>query len=235
MKNIFSILPSVITSLSVFSGFTSLIYTAQGHYKRAAWLIILAIFMDALDGKVARLTRKVSKFGEEYDSLADTMSFGMAPSFLIYNIMVNVANISQNIALPVSFLIVLCGALRLARFNVSENKSGNFQGMPIPGAAGIIASYTLFCYKYGFQFRTYFLIFIAVWVSFLMVSNLPYFSGKKRRNSRITLKIIILSIITLGLVTRYHVEFFAFMGILYAFYGPLAFICFKVSDLAKHN
>ncbi|MCK9226147.1 MAG: CDP-diacylglycerol--serine O-phosphatidyltransferase [Candidatus Muirbacterium halophilum] len=235
MKKLFYILPSLITSISVFSGFTSLIYTSQGYYKRAAWLIILAIFMDALDGKVARLTRKVSKFGEEYDSLADTMSFGMAPSFLIYNIMVNVANISQNIALPISFLVVLCGALRLARFNVSDNKSGNFQGMPIPGAAGIISSYILFCYKYGFQFKTHFLIFIAIWVSFLMVSNLPYFSGKKKKQSPITLKIIVLSIMTLGLVTRYHVEFFALLGLLYAFYGPVAFICFKVSELAKHH
>lgn len=235
MKNLISILPSAITSISIFAGFTSLIYTSQGNFRKAAWLIILAIFMDALDGRVARLTRRVTKFGEEYDSLADTMSFGMAPAFLIYNIMVRNVNLNPNIALPLSFLIVLCGALRLARFNISDNKSGSFQGMPIPGAAGIISSYTLFCYKYDFQFKIPLLIFIAVWVSFLMVSNLPYFSGKKKKSSRINLKLIVLSMITLGLITRFHIEFFAMMGMLYAFYGPLAYIYFKVSSFVRNN
>lgn len=234
-KTFISILPSTITSISILSGFTSLIFTSNGNFKAAAWAIIFAIFMDAMDGKVARLTKMVSKFGEEYDSLADTMSFGMAPAFLIYNVMISDGvGVNNYVALSVSFLIVLCGALRLARFNITEEKSSDFTGMPIPGAAGIIASYLLAGYKYGFQYKSYLLIFIAIWVSFLMVSNLPYFSGKQKKRGRANRKIMFLMVIAIALITKFHIEFFMFMGLLYGLYGPLKYIYIKFEEFAKN-
>jgi CDP-diacylglycerol--serine O-phosphatidyltransferase len=220
MKSLLFILPSVITTLSVAGGFLSLVYTSAGNFTGAAWLIIFSIFMDALDGRVARATRNVTEFGEQYDSLADVMSFGVAPAFLIFNLMYS-NGININLSFISSFLIILAGALRLARFNITSNKKGSFEGMPIPGCAGIITSYVLFCDKYDIDIRNGILIFLCLWVSFLMISNFPYPSGKEGKKGRGTRKLIMLSVITVILVTQ-PVEFFAFVGGVYMIYGPLA-------------
>ncbi len=222
MKGILFILPSVITTLSIASGFLSLIYTSSENFTGAAWLIIFSIFMDALDGRVARATKNVTQFGEQYDSLADVMSFGVAPAFLIFNMMY-VRGININLSFLSAFFIILAGALRLARFNISSDKKGGFQGMPIPGSAGIIASYVLFCNKYEIDIRNGILIFLCIWVSVLMISNLPYPSGKEKKKGRGTRKLIMLTVITVILVTR-PVDFFAFVGAVYMIYGPVAYI-----------
>ncbi|MGM0607245.1 MAG: CDP-diacylglycerol--serine O-phosphatidyltransferase [Candidatus Muiribacteriota bacterium] len=234
MKKILWIIPSVLTSLSLMAGFLAIINVSLNNIKGAAWLIIFAIFMDALDGRVARLTKKETKFGQEYDSLADMVSFGVAPAFLIYFLMV------QNLVLsPFSFVIafsvVLCGGLRLARFNIDSKKEDSFKGMPLPGAAGIIASYVLFCFKYGIPFNDGLLIFITLWVSMLMVSNLPYPSGKVKKAGRANRKLIFLSLIALILITRFHIEFFAMIGLLYMCYGPLRFIFDGVNKEITHK
>ncbi len=227
MKNILWILPSFLTSISLMSGFLSLMYVSVNNFKSAAWLIIFSIFMDALDGKVARMTKRVTKFGEQYDSIADIVAFGVAPANLIYNLMI-FNNINPIISFSAAFLVVLTGALRLARFNITEDKKTAFQGMPIPGGAGIIASYVLFCSKYGIDFKNGILIFLAIVVSMLMISNLPYPSGKQKKAGRANRKLIFLSIIALALITRYHIEFFAFMGMFYLCYGPVKFIIIKL-------
>ena len=222
MNKLLWALPSIITSISIMSGFLSILSTADGNLKKAAWFIILSIFMDMLDGRVARLTKKVSEFGQQYDSLADLIAFGVAPAFLTYNILIE-SSLKPGIAFITSFLIILSGAFRLARFNINSKQVENFQGMPIPAGAGIISSYTLFSLRYELAFSKSLLVFLAIAISMLMISNLPYPSGKKKKRGRATRKIIVMAIIAIAMIT-YPVELFAFVGLFYLFYGPFSYL-----------
>ncbi|CAN5475405.1 CDP-diacylglycerol--serine O-phosphatidyltransferase [soil metagenome] len=172
-----SAVPSAFTLANLLSGFLSLIRAAQGDFETAAWLIVLAGFFDLLDGMVARLTRGDSEFGVELDSLADIVSFGVAPSFLIYHFGAAVVPFwAFFAALP-----ALCGAVRLARFNTSHigEKQDYFVGLPIPAAAGMIVAFIL-----AFSDNTWFdglergnisiLIPLVVIVSMLMVSPVRF-------------------------------------------------------------
>lgn len=222
MNKLLWAIPSIITSMSIMSGFLAIIATSEGELKKAAWFIILSIFMDMLDGRVARLTKKVSLFGEQYDSLADLISFGVAPAFLTYTILIN-NSLKTHVAFSTAIIIILSGAFRLARFNINKKNEENFQGMPIPAGAGIIASYTLFAHKYLHSFSTSLIVFLAIAIAMLMSSNLPYPSGKKKKRGRATRKILIMCIIAIAMIT-YPVELFAFVGLFYLFYGPMAFL-----------
>ncbi|MDD2999481.1 MAG: CDP-diacylglycerol--serine O-phosphatidyltransferase, partial [Candidatus Riflebacteria bacterium] len=111
-----SILPNACTSMNLFCGYASVVMTSQGEFLLAGWLIMLANIFDILDGRLARLTSVESRFGAELDSLSDLVSFGVAPAFLVYN-----RYLGQDIVygLIITCIFVLCGALRLARFNVT--------------------------------------------------------------------------------------------------------------------
>ena len=147
------ILPNLITAASLFLGFLAikLSYEALFHFeslmyfKTAAYCILAAMICDGLDGSVARLTSTQSSFGIQFDSLCDLVSFGVAPACLIYNFSLKSLG---NIGLSIAFIYVLCGALRLGRFNIQANKgkaSGNFTGIPIPMAAAPICLVILCC------------------------------------------------------------------------------------------
>ena len=128
IKGVF-LLPNLLTSLSLFSGFYSIINTIAGKFYIAGWLIALSIFLDGIDGKVARLTSTISKFGIEYDSLADLVAFGVAPAIMIYKWQ---AGPFGKIGLVCIFVYLLGAALRLARFNVQINsvEYRKFSGLP---------------------------------------------------------------------------------------------------------
>ncbi|NNE70474.1 MAG: CDP-diacylglycerol--serine O-phosphatidyltransferase [Rhodothermales bacterium] len=134
--------PSFFTLMNLFSGFLALIQAAEGRFENAAWLIVLAAFFDLLDGMMARLTNGTSLFGVELDSLSDIVSFGVAPSFIVY--MYALGEFGA-LGLVVSALPAICGAVRLARFNVNfagvEKK--DFVGLPIPGQAMVIVALIL--------------------------------------------------------------------------------------------
>ena len=135
------IIPNLITTTALFLGFSSIILSFQGDFKTAAWAILLAGIFDMLDGKVARLTNTTSKFGIEYDSLSDLISFGVAPGLLAFTWAFQPFGKSGWVA---AFLYVVCAALRLARFNVQSEtvEKQKFKGLPSPGAAGMIAAST---------------------------------------------------------------------------------------------
>jgi len=230
MNKLLWALPSTITSISIMSGFLSILSTADGNLKKSSWFIILSIFMDMLDGRVARLTKKVSEFGQQYDSLADLVAFGVAPAFLTYNIFIE-SSLTPSIAFITSFLIILSGAFRLARFNINSKQVENFQGMPIPAGAGIISSYTLFCLRYELSFSKSLLIFLTIAISMLMISNLPYPSGKKKKRGRATRKIVLMAIVAIAMIT-YPVELFALVGLFYLFYGPFSYLFNFISRTA---
>ena len=138
------LLPSLFTTGNVFCGFYAFIAVFNDMFYTAAWAIVFAIIFDVLDGRVARLTNTTSEFGEQYDSLADIISFGMAPAFLAY---AWVLKPYGRLGWMAAFLFLLCGALRLTRFNISQPdvKSQHFVGLPIPGAAAVIASIIIVC------------------------------------------------------------------------------------------
>jgi len=179
-KGVF-LLPSLITTLGFFCGFYALIAVFKGDYYNAAWAIILAGFLDFLDGKVARLTNTTSKFGMEYDSLCDLMSFGIAPAFLAYSWVLQPYG---RVGWMAAFLYAICGALRLARFNTQSETGvvGNrFIGLPIPAAAGFIASMVIMANDLLAIDKLHpIIIVMAVYIlAFLMVSNFKYISAKQ--------------------------------------------------------
>ena len=174
-----SILPNACTSMNLLCGYLAVVMTSQGEFLAAGWLIMLANIFDILDGRLARLTSVESRFGAELDSLADLVSFGVAPAFLVYT---RYLEHDRIFGLVITGLFVLCGALRLARFNVTPPaKHDVFQGLPIPAGAGILATMTIFELQFFNFMRIPAMVipFVVVVTSFLMVSTVEYPAMKK--------------------------------------------------------
>jgi len=174
-----SVIPNLFTATNMFCGFLSIITASNGNYNYAAWLIIVAAIFDALDGLVARLTNSSSELGVELDSLSDIVSFGAAPSFLIYSTYLNQFD---NFGIILSSLLLIAGGFRLARFNVQlvGFEKSFFLGLPIPTAALTITSFVLAFYNDGFA-KPYsdLVIPLVVILSYLMISNIRYESVPK--------------------------------------------------------
>ncbi|MDI7260974.1 MAG: CDP-diacylglycerol--serine O-phosphatidyltransferase [Thermodesulfobacteriota bacterium] len=174
------ILPNLFTTGNLFCGFWAIISVFQEKFFYAAAAILLATVFDVLDGKVARLSGATSKFGVQYDSLADLVSFGVAPALLAFSWALRPYGRFGWLA---AFLFVVCGALRLARFNVqsSSGEVKHFKGLPIPAAASMIAL-TILLYlrliETGWVKDIVILVMIYI-LAFLMVSNIHYFSLKE--------------------------------------------------------
>jgi CDP-diacylglycerol--serine O-phosphatidyltransferase len=201
-----SILPSLFTTGNLFLGFWAVIKTMHGQYHEAAPMIACAIVLDLLDGYIARLTGTTSEFGGELDSLADVISFGVAPGVLAY---AWAFGSIQRVGWLAAFLFVVCGALRLARFNVQRNvvDSRYFVGLPIPAAAAQVAAWVIFL-PGPLTSRTeaaVAVVMMTVW-AFLMVSTFRYRSFKKldlrSRRSYITVLGIALLFLLVALEPR---------------------------------
>lgn len=169
-----SVIPNLFTAMNMFSGFFSIISASQGNFVYAAWLIIIAAIFDTLDGFMARLTKSSSELGVELDSLSDVVSFGAAPSFLLYS---TYFYQFETFGIIISSLPLIAGGFRLARFNVQLvgfNKS-YFTGLPIPSSALTIVCFILSFYDNGFgETEKQFIIPMVLLLSFLMVSNVKY-------------------------------------------------------------
>jgi len=174
------ILPNLFTTASIFIGFYAILSASQGHFFRAAVCIVVAHVCDGLDGRIARLTNTTSAFGVQYDSLADLVAFGVSPAILIYYWALQPFGAWGWLA---GSLFVVCGALRLARFNAQAavSKSNDFIGLPIPAAADLLAA-TVLLYDYfdvPADSSRYVLVPVLVYsLALLMVSNVPYYSFK---------------------------------------------------------
>jgi len=173
------ILPNLVTSASLFGGFYSIIASIDGHYEAAAIAILISGILDGLDGRIARITGTTSKFGMEYDSLSDLVAFGLAPGILIFMWALKPFGKYGWLA---AFIYVVCGALRLARFNVqiSTVESRRFNGLPIPAAAALVAATVLLFHSLGQGGTTkHVVILVLVYLlGFFMVSNIKYYSFK---------------------------------------------------------
>ena len=171
------ILPNVCTLGNMFAGFYAVIAVLQNHYDSAAIAIGIAVVLDGLDGRIARLANSTSDFGVQLDSLADMISFGIAPAVLIYSWGLAGFGKFANFS---AFLFLVCGAIRLARFNLDLAGKKSFVGLPIPAAAGFLAATVHFFGEpsQSLFFRVYLVVAIYI-LSFLMVSALRYPSFKK--------------------------------------------------------
>ncbi len=174
------VLPNLFTTASLFSGFFAAIEAIHGNLELAALAILASLVFDGLDGKVARATNTVSRFGVEFDSLADLVAFGVAPAILIY--MWGLQSLDR-LGFAAAFLFVACGALRLARFNVQTEEVGtsHFVGLPIPAAASVISTMVLMWHQLfgAAPPNPWVLVAIIFILSFLMVSTIPYLSFKE--------------------------------------------------------
>jgi len=175
-KNKFIFVPSLFTVLNMFSGFLAILNAINEAYIQSAWFIILAAVFDSLDGAMARLTKSATEFGVELDSLADVISFGVAPSVLVYKFYFHEFG---EIGIFLSALLMIFGAMRLARFNVELTGFDKefFKGLPIPSSASTIASYIILFYnsETGMtNLEKYALIPMVIALSLLMISSIKY-------------------------------------------------------------
>mgnify|MGYP005835264931 CR=1 FL=1 len=217
------ILPNLFTTGNLFCGFWAIISVFQEKFFYAAVAILLACVFDILDGKVARLSGATSKFGVQYDSLADLVSFGIAPALLAFSWALRPYGKFGWLA---AFIFVACGALRLARFNV-QSSSGEvkyFKGLPIPAAASMVAlTILLYLRLIETAWVKDIIILVMIWVlAFLMVSNIRYFSFKEfDLSKRKPFNIFILVILTMVVIVMEPVIVLFGFIFFYVVLGPL--------------
>jgi len=180
MKKIY-LVPNIVTTGNMFCGFYSVIASIHGDFIPAAWAIIAASIFDTLDGRIARLAKATSQFGVEYDSLSDLISFGMAPAVLLYQWALFPF---ERLGWLAAFLYLVCGALRLARFNVMTAVISKkyFQGLPIPIAAGVVATFIIFnqttAWPESGSFRNVLVLILTFGLASLMISTIKFPSFK---------------------------------------------------------
>ena len=187
--------PNFITSLNLVSGFIAIIFAANGNLVTASWLILAAMIFDFIDGFSARLLKAYSPVGKELDSLADVVSFGVAPGLIIYHLLLNSVTLNAPVDINSDFLKIIllmlisaimpvCGAIRLAIFNLDSTQSTSFKGLPIPANALAVISvviaghYSQSPLIESFTSSSFLIILVTIILSLLMVSRIPLFSLK---------------------------------------------------------
>ncbi len=205
------LLPSLLTTGNLFCGFLALILAADARYTEAAVAIFVAMVLDVLDGKVARLTKTTTQFGVEFDSLADVVSFCVAPAFMLYTLALGSLGRAAWLG---AVLFVICGALRLARFNVYSGVTDRryFVGLPTPAAAGIVASVVLLLGNDEIsRWQGAAMAAGTYVVAVLMVSTFRYYSFKEidfaRRRPSGVLLLVVLAVI----IVATHPQWFLFL------------------------
>lgn len=227
------ILPNLFTAGSIFLGVLSVIFSSKGHFESACWLILLSMILDGLDGRVARLTNTASKFGVEFDSLADVVAFGVAPAMLLY---FYIGMDYGRLGMCVPAIFVIFGAVRLARFNITSSSEPNFFiGLPIPSAAVILMLWVLIDLKYGFikaYGYEYIMLGGSFIISILMVSNIRYPSFKKIGWN---FKSFIAVILLLSIIYIYPQETLCILMSGYVIYGIMRWIVITIRFSMKSN
>ena len=251
-------LPSLITLANLFCGFLAISYAADAmliaagdpsaaaeRIARAGFLVMLAMIFDALDGRVARITGQVSEFGGNLDSLADIVTFGVAPAFMTKALSEQILHLSNHrLTLAFCVFYVICAALRLARYGVEEDQEETghqtFLGLPTPGAAGVVAGMAVLYSRFSDWEASRLVIaslpFVVPLLGLLMISRVPYSHVMNRylRGSK-PMKYIVLfaGIVVVAVVMRSVEVVLAGLAIFYALTGPLGYIVRLVSGRAK--
>lgn len=230
------IIPSLITSIGVFAGFLSVLSCLEGKLLQASTCIGVAFFLDGLDGRVARKLNATSEFGKQLDSLSDVIAFGVAPAVILYSWAFRPLQIELGV--PVAFIFLVCGASRLARFNLPEEdkpvKKG-FEGLPIPSAACSLAALVYF--SPSPLVSTWQATAVAVYsllISVLMVSSFNYKSPKYLTPSNVNpVHVLILISATVALAWYNSKVVFLTGFTLYSLSGPAFWLASKLTNLKK--
>jgi CDP-diacylglycerol--serine O-phosphatidyltransferase len=227
------ILPNFFTALNIFFGMMSIIAASQGKFEKAFLYIVFAFIADGLDGRVARLTNTSSKFGLEFDSLADVVSFGVAPAMFLF---FAVGSDYGRVGALITGLFVVFGAIRLARFNITTNTNepGVFIGLPIPTSAAILTTWVMLTIDY--QINLDFIVLAgALVLSILMVSNVRFPSFKKINLSKSNkLKVLVIIIIIASFLFLYPRETLGIVLSSYILYGIVRAV-WAISKIKKEN
>jgi CDP-diacylglycerol--serine O-phosphatidyltransferase len=222
------LLPHLITTANLAFGFFAIVQSFAGRHDLAALGIVLAAVADGIDGRVARLAGASSKFGMEYDSIADTVSFGVAPAMLAFS--AGNLHVLGKPGWVMAFVFTVCAALRLARFNVSPGRyKGRFEGMPSPAAASMVAATQWFVSFMREEGRV--IVDVPEWLvavgvvalGLLMVSPIPYRSGKEL-DLRHSFSTLVLVVIAMLLVIARPSETLFTIGVVYVLSGPVEWL-----------
>jgi CDP-diacylglycerol--serine O-phosphatidyltransferase len=237
MKKGVYILPSLLTCGNIGCGYLSILSSIDGDFTKAAWFLIVAVAFDITDGRIARLTKTTSEFGVQLDSLSDLISFGLAPSVMMYRL---VLSSMGKLGIALAILFVLCSALRLAKFNVHVQDGvahSSFFGLPTPASAGLLLSFVLSYELFADSgqslssktipilmksmpvfFKT--MPVVMAVLSLLMVSNVPYYSFKKMNLSKPkTFRLLVLVVMLLFLMITFPQNIIFILFSLYVFSG----------------
>lgn len=225
------LLPNLFTTAALFSGFYAIISAMGGRFESAAMAIFVAALFDGMDGRIARMTNTQSKFGAEYDSLSDMVSFGVAPALVVFTWALQPLG---KIGWACAFIYTVAAAFRLARFNVQINVVDKkyFIGLASPLAACIVAAFiwvgvdNRLMKDFG-EWMPYIAAFVTVSAGFLMVSNVRYYSFKELDRSRVPFVVMLPIVLVFGIVMYNLPIGILAVSLLYAIAGPVAAIWHK--------
>ncbi|WP_286269287.1 CDP-diacylglycerol--serine O-phosphatidyltransferase [Thalassotalea hakodatensis] len=220
------LLPNLLTTAGLFSGFFAVVSSMNGHFESAAIAIFIAMIFDGLDGRVARMTNTQSEFGAEYDSMADMVSFGIAPGLVAYNWALSGMGKFGWLA---AFVFVAAAALRLARFNTQVGVADKryFQGLASPAAAGVVASLVWLGTEYEINGHDigFIMGLITITAGLLMVSNFRYNSFKEVDwKGKVNFIVVLLIVLVFVIVAASPAELLSAIFVLYAASGPITTI-----------
>ncbi|NOZ84377.1 MAG: CDP-diacylglycerol--serine O-phosphatidyltransferase [Epsilonproteobacteria bacterium] len=221
MKRTIYLFPNLFTAANLMAGFYSIIFSFRGRFFEAAIAVALAVVFDNLDGKIARLISATSRFGFEYDSLSDLVSFGVAPAILFYGYFYS---FQGDLGIVISAIYLLAGSLRLAKFNVTS-QNDRFFGLPIPGGALVVVSMILLSNDFSLlQYKVVALVMMFV-TSYLMISNIRY-EGFKHVNitKRLSMYLFAITATVIILVIMRPKIAIPAITFVYAASGPVIFL-----------
>lgn len=180
-------IPNAVTVGNMFCGFLAIMYSSTGRFEKASIAVLIAILLDGLDGRVARRLNATSKFGIEFDSLSDLVSFGVAPAVMVYHWAFH--RLAPDFGIAITFFYALCAASRLARFNISTENLKNFTGLPTPGAAIFVVSVV---HAVPYEQNSYLMTIAGalsmLTIGILMVSSIEFFSIKQFKLSGVKVR-----------------------------------------------
>jgi CDP-diacylglycerol---serine O-phosphatidyltransferase len=227
------LLPNLFTTAALFAGFYAILAAVNGKFETASVAIFVAMLLDGMDGRVARMTRTQSAFGAEYDSLSDMVSFGLAPALVIY--IWSLSNLGK-LGWLAAFIYTACGALRLARFNTQIGMADKryFQGLPSPSAAAIVAGIVWLGGDYGMSGDTvsWVAAILTTLAGLLMVSNFRYHSFKEIDfHGKVPFIVLVVVVVGLAIIQTHPPTVLFLLFLFYAISGPVL----TLLQLRKHR